>query len=316
MPVKIVVLGGAVIDHVFRVAGLPQWGRGIHAESFDRLPGGKGLNQAVAAARLGAEVTLISAVGQDYYGQIIIETLTQHEISHEFVETISDASTAVAEVFVNPQSEAAFVVWNQVLRSSVSKNLVRRAKDKIMSANVILITFEIPHRALREAIDVARAQNTLVFLNPSPPLDLPRKLFHDLLTNTHILIPNQWEAAKLLQMEGDAATLAQELRGMGAETVCVTMAEKGCVLATKGEVWEYPAYPTRVVDTTGAGDAFCAALAVSLAEGNPMTRAVDYANAAGALAVSKVGATPAMPDAGTLEEFLKQNSRVSPSRLR
>jgi ribokinase len=306
MSAKIVVLGAAVIDHVYTVNKLPDWGEGVHADSFTSLPGGKGLNQAIAAGRLGADVNLVSTVGADYNGHIIIDALEQDNIAHDTVRQIPETLTSIVNVFVNPQSETAFLGWKGAGQIDVYEAILGQAEELIRAADAILLTFEVPYNALERAVKIAGEGKTLVVLNPSPPIEMPRPGFFRLLRDIHLLVPNLTEAENLLQLKAGPKTLASALHEKGAQAVIVTLAEQGCVVAADGEIWEQPSFNVEVVDTTGASDAFCAALAVAVAEGRPLEYAVRRASAAGALAVSQAGASPSMPNIKALEDFLQQ----------
>ncbi len=306
MAVKIVVLGAAVIDHVFTVNKLPDWGEGVHADSFTSLPGGKGLNQAIAAARLGADVNLVSIVGADYNGRIIIDALELDNIAHDTVWQISERQTSIVNVFVNPQSEAAFLGWKGAGQIDVYEALLGQAAGLIRAADAILLTLEVPYAAVERAVKIAMEGKNMVVLNPSPPIEIPRPGFFRLLKDVHFLAPNRREAENLLQLKAGPKTLASALHEKGAQAVILTTAEKGCVVAKDGEIWEQPSFNVEVVDTTGASDAFCAALAVAVAEGRPLDYAVRRASAAGALAVSQAGASPSMPYIRALEHFMER----------
>jgi ribokinase len=306
MSAKIVVLGAAVIDHVYKVHKLPDWGEGVHADSFTVLPGGKGLNQAIAAARLGADVNLLSTVGADYNGRLIIDALEQDNIAHDTVWQIPETSTSIVNVFVNPQSKAAFLGWKGAEQSDVYEALLGQAEEIIRAADAFLLTFEVPYAAVERAVKIARDGKTMVVLNPSPPIEIPRTGFFRLLKDVHLLVPNRREAENLLQLKAGPKTLANALHEKGAQTVILTTAEKGCIVAADGEIWEGASFKVEAVDSTGASDAFCAALAVAVAERRPLDYAVRRASAAGALAVSQVGASPSMPNIKALEHFMER----------
>lgn len=303
---KVVVLGGAVIDLTFTVRNLPEWTQAVQASSFRMYAGGKGLNQAVAASRLGVEVCLISAVGKDEFGERIIETLDMHGISRDFVRIVDGRHTDVTNVFVNDQGDAAFVGWKNMTASNVDHSLVKSAEKQIAEADALLMTLEISLDAAEEAIGIAKEKGVCVFLNPAPPPD--ERLPINLLQKVDVLTPNSWEAIKLLGLqEGEPKALARLLHQMGVRVVCVTTAENGCVAATNGNVTEHPPFVVgKPVDSTGASDAFCASLAVALVRDKmELKNAIFRANVAGAIATGKRGSSPSMPTSEEIEYFLR-----------
>jgi len=317
---QLVVLGGAVMDVVFRVHDLPQWKEAVQAYSFDMFPGGKGLNQAVAAARLGANASLISAVGDDAFGDSVVSALDGDGVDREFVEEVKGQKTPVTAVFVSahgirPAPDAAFIGWKNYPNIRVGQELIERAADRIRAADMLLITLEVPLEAVRAAVEIARSNKVRVILNPAPPLDLPdlpeTTVPHTVLQEVEVLIPNVWEASRLLRrtIQLTPQELACELIKLGPRYVCVTTAEMGCVVANGGDCREYPGFASSPSDTTGGSDAFCASLAIALAEGKELKEAIILANAAGAIAVGKLGGYPSMPFSSQLREFLRLRRR-------
>jgi ribokinase len=214
--------------------------------------------------------------------------------------------TSIVNVFVNPQSKAAFLGWKGAEQFDVYEDLLGQAEELIKAADAILLTYEVPYGAVERAIKIARDSKTMVVLNPSPPIEMPRPGFFRLLKDVHLLVPNRREAENLLQLKADPKTLASALHEKGAQAVILTSAEQGCVVAKDGEIWEGPSFNVEVVDTTGASDAFCAALALAVAEGRPLDYAVRRASAAGALAVGQAGASSSMPGIKALEHFMER----------
>lgn len=305
---KIVVLGGAVMDFFFVVDSLPPWGESVQTPTFLALPGGKGLNQAIAAAKMGAEVTLVSAIGNDEFGRHVQETLHDHHVSDEFVEVSPEGGTAVTAVFVNHRAEHSFIGWKSVISSKVGAGLVKRAKDRIKEAEAILITLEVSLEAVAEAISIASKNKVKIFLHPAPPLE-PLEVFpHNLLQDVYAITPNSWEARQLLRSEtDDLKDLALSLHKMGAEVTCITTPELSCVVATNGQVKEYPSLAfAQPVDRTGGSDAFCATLALSVLEEIRLDEAIKRACMAGVLAFRVLGGSIAMPDRKEIDRFLQK----------
>lgn len=305
---RIVVLGGAVMDLVFPVRELPQWHQAVQAHSFRMYPGGKGLNQAIAAARLGAEVSLISAVGNDEFGERILEYLEMHRVLCDFIEVVERDYTDVTGILVSGLGDVAFVGWKGMTMRQVSKEEIRKAEMRIREADAILITFEVSLDTVQEAVSIASAKETLIVLNPAPPLDPLEPPPYTLMPDIDILVPNRWEATQLLRLgDTEAKELARLLHEMGAKIACVTDSENGCALATSERVDEYPSFVVgKPVDTTGGSDAFCAAVAIALVKGLDLESAITIANAAAALAVVKRGGAPSMPTVEEINRLLRQ----------
>lgn len=304
------------MDFIFRVRELPSWKQAVQANEFYMFPGGKGLNQAVAAARLGAEVSMISAIGEDTFGEDIRTLLEREGVAHDRVLQVQDARTPVTCVFVNFEGEAAFIGWLNQQKIPLEKSHVSNVEETIEAADALLITLEASLVAVAEAVRIAKKYGKLVILNPAPPLELPQRLSHMLLQDVDWLVPNTWEASRILGEESEdskAAELADRLSQHGPKKVCVTTSELGCVVAQGGKLKEYPAFPSSPVDTTGGSDAFCAALAIALASITNEEKAVTRANAAGAIAVGSIGGSPSMPTAKGVDRFLQSRKRSTSS---
>jgi len=305
--IKVVVIGGSVMDLVFPIRELPNWKQAVQAHAFRLYPGGKGLNQSIAAARLGATVSIISAVGDDDFGGQIIDYFELHRVSHQYVQVVKSSFTDVTSVFVNEHGEPAFVGWKGISSSQITPEQLQRASPLIRDADILLITFEVSLDVVEEAISIANNEKTFIVVDPAPPLDLLDPPPYSLLINIDSLVPNFWEAGQLLRRESTAVELAMQLHTLGAKIVCVTNADKGCVVATKGKVTEHPSlFLGKPVDITGDTDAFCTAFAISIVSGKEMDDAVKIASAASALAVTKRGGAPSMPTLQEVNRFLTQ----------
>lgn len=311
MTIKVVVLGGAVMDHVWKVKDLPRFKQAVQADRLTMLPGGKGLNQAIAAARLGAEVTLVSAVGDDHFGSVILDYLKKNNVNCDFIEVVP-GDTPVTDVFVNYQGEPAFLGLQQDTARKVGEFLVQRAEERIKEAKAVLISLEVSLEAVKSAISIAKRHETLVILNPAPPLKESEHLSYPLLKDVDVLVPNTWEAAQIVRFkekENDPAKLALQLYKLGARIACVTTSEAGCVVAANGAVKKYQTVRASPEDTTGGSDAFCAALAIAMCEGKPHAEMFERANAAGFLSVSKPTASDSMPTLEELEAYLAKHRK-------
>ena len=305
---RIVVLGGAVMDLVFPVRDLPGWKQAVQAKSFRMYPGGKGLNQAVALARLGSDVSLISAVGFDDFGEQISDYLQMERVNHDHVQVVKDGYTDVTNVFVNEAGEVAYVGWKGISDTEITAEQIKNAEGIIKQADALLITFEVPVRIIRQAIEVAKMRNTFIVLNPSPPLDRLDNPPYELLNFVDALIPNEWEASQFLRTTNEGMQLAQNLHEMGAKIACVTNSIYGCSVAIKARVKNYPSFSVgQPVDITGETDAFCAAFTFCIIKEIELEDAITVANAAASLAITRRGGSPSMPTVNELNRFLEQH---------
>ncbi|OQY99622.1 MAG: hypothetical protein B6D41_00935 [Chloroflexi bacterium UTCFX4] len=310
MPIpRIVVVGGLVMDLSFEVPRWPQVREAVQARAFERSPGGKGLNQAVAAARLGAKVQIISAVGSDFFGTELLRKLKEEGVDDQFAIRKSGPETAITCVIVK-DGEPGFIGTKdsedpRSAPDTLSSSDVRKAQSYIRNANAVMATFEVPFDAIQTAFEIARDSEVPTILNPAPPSKLPQELYR----LTDFIIPNMWEATQLLEdRQADRETLVTRLKRRGAKNAIITKGDLGCVVALEGEpdVKEIDAFEVEAIDTTGASDAFCSAFAVGLAEGLDTLMAIEKAMAAGALACTKTGALESMPTASQLNNFLRR----------
>jgi ribokinase len=299
---RFVVVGAYVTDCLVSTTRMPAWGEEHEAKSVRTAPGGKALNQAVALARLGAQVAAVGVVGDDGVGRDILAALVRERIDVASVESRADVASAICVVFVGDDGENS-IVWHIDDDVAVRPATVVAAAPAIEEADAVLLTFEMPAAAIWEAIVAARDLDALVLVQPAPPLadsDAVASLPWDAVD---VLVPNEAEARALLAGTSDggglpAGDLAGALAdGLGVPLVVVTLGEAGCVVHAAGETWQYPAQKVAAVDTTGAGDAFAATLAASLVAGVPVPEAVNAAQSAAARAVQHSGGHEAMPSA-------------------
>lgn len=304
MSVRVTVVGGLNIDLVIRSPHFPQPGETIVGSEFHIVPGGKGANQAVAAARLGAQVSMIGQVGHDAFANAILENLAADGIDHAFVIQDREAATGVALIVVDDAGQNSIVVAPGA-NMRLAPADVDAAEAAIAQADVLLLQLENPLQTVTRAAQVARAHQIPVILNPAPARPLPGEL----LALVDVLAPNESETALLagmpVQDRYGAAAAAGRLRELGIGTVILTLGERGSLLATDHGVEYFPAFEVAPVDTTAAGDAFMAGLGVALAEGRSPAKAVRWGNAAGALATTKLGAQPSLPTRQELERLLE-----------
>ena len=289
---RVVVIGSLNMDLVVRCRRLPHPGQTIQAESSSEVCGGKGANQAVAAARAGGQVAMVGRVGDDAFAERLIDNLSQEGVDCEAVRrTACPSGLAVVAVEDGGQNSILVVPG---ANGQVSVDDVRRAQPVIQASDIALVQLEVPLEAVLAAIRVARQANVPVILDPAPA---PRVWSEELLT-ADLLCPNETEAAVMtggcVESVEDAAAAARHLCRSGARRVAVTLGDRG-VLIRAGELErKIDSHPIDAVDTTAAGDAFAGALAVRWAEGADLLEAVQFANAAGAIAASRPGAQPGM----------------------
>jgi ribokinase len=302
---KVVVVGSLNMDLVVRAAHLPAQGETILGGEFLMIPGGKGANQAVAAARLGAEVAMVGRVGNDGFGQALRTNLAGESIDVTHIRTDPAASTGVALITVDDSGQNTIVVVSGA-NMRLTPAEVEAAFTQIGQFDVVMMQLESPIACVETASRLARQAGARTILNPAPARPLPGSL----LEQIDILVLNETEASLLSgvgvsEIEG-ADRAARQLISQGIGSVVITLGERGALLVAgkEDEPLHFPAYPVQVVDTTAAGDAFVAGLAVGLGEGMPLQEAVRLGNAAGALSVTRLGAQPSLPTRGEVDQLL------------
>jgi ribokinase len=294
------VQGSINQDFVLKVERRPKPGETVTNAELSTHNGGKGANQAAAAALLGVSVAFLGRVGDDEFGEPLIRALTDKGIDASLIERVSDASTGAAFITVTPDGENAITVAPGANRHLTPED-VDAASDAIQDARVLVAQMEIPVQTVLHAVEIAAEKGTRPLVNLAPPFEVPREL----LERLDPLVVNEHEAAFLLgnSVEGveGALSAAHELLALGPRSAVITVGEAGAVFADGESTEHLPAPKVDVVDTTGAGDAFVGALAVKLAHEAPLEEAVAYAVRAGAAAVTKEGAQGALPTSDVVE---------------
>ena len=287
------------MDLVVTCPRLPQPGETLHGDSIQELPGGKGANQAVAAARLGAEVSLVGRVGDDAFGARLIESLKRENVSVGSVKETASCSSGVAVVAVESSGENAITIIAGA-NGLVSPEDVRQASNVIESASMLLIQLETPVETALEAIAVARECGTPVLLDPAPVPDAASEVIESGLLKVEYVCPNETETALLtglpVETDNQAIAAATRLCELGSQCAVITRGQHGALVYHQDGRHELIASPKiEAVDSTAAGDAFAAAFAVQLSTGASSFDAARYACQAGAKAASRLGAQSALP---------------------
>jgi ribokinase len=272
--------------------------------------GGKGANQAVAAARAGGRVTLVARVGDDLFGHRAIEGFVKDGIDVHCVLRDHEAPSGVALIFVGENGENSIAVAPGA-NGKLSPTDIRKFENVIAAAGILVLQLETPMDSVREAVLLASSNNVPVILNPAPAAPVP----NGVLEHIDVLTPNEHEARLLTGIhvcsEDSALRAAEVLIGRGVGAVLITLGPRGVFVASSDAQEFVTGYSVEVVDTTGAGDVFNGTLAASIAEGRTLSAAAHFANAAAALSVTKLGAQPSIPTRNEIEAFLAQQTRVS-----
>lgn len=298
--IDILVVGSLNMDLVVRVPRFPAPGETISGGDLVLIPGGKGANQAVAAARLGANVAMLGRVGSDVFGQALLENLAQNRVDVSRVRCDA-AATGTATIIVDAHGQNSIV-----LSPGANGKVMHNDVIDLPDANTLLLQFEIPSEIVLSTAQKARENGMRVIVNPAPAREMDKAL----LKSVDVLVPNETELSLLTGATvtdiASAEAAARMLMAQGAEMVIVTRGEHGSLAVTKSSHYIIPSFKVNVVDTTAAGDAFIGGLAVSLVENKPFYEALTYANVCGALATTKFGAQPSLPTKDEVDEYLNK----------
>ncbi len=301
---KIVVLGSINMDLVAVAPSLPKPGETVMGNDFATLPGGKGANQAVAAARLGADVHMVGRVGDDVFGPMLLENLEANGVDASDVLTTPGVSSGIAVILLDDEREN-YIVGIYGANMACDEVQVEAVSRALEGADALLLQMEIPLDVSLEAARIARRMGVRVIYDPAPPSEIPLSCYDAF----DIIAPNQSEAEVLtgvaVEDVGSAYEAASILRERGVRVALVKLGEQGVVYSADQGVGHVPAFEVDAIDTVAAGDGFAGALAVALAEGQPLEYALRFASAAGALVVTKRGAQDAMPDREEVERLLE-----------
>jgi ribokinase len=295
------------MDLVVTSARIPSVGETILGEDFIMTPGGKGANQAIAAAKLGADVYFVAKLGRDVFAEQSLNNFRAEGVKTEYVIQTAEAPSGVALIAVDHSGDNVIVVAPGANRT-LSPQDVEEARAVIVSSGAVVAQLEVPLETVESAARLANDAGVPFILDPAPA----QRLSPELLRMVDVLKPNETEAAILtgieVTSESAAGRAARELLECGVKAVIITMGAKGLFLATDDNTEFIPAVKVDVVDTTAAGDAFTGALSVGLAQGKALTDAALFANYVAALAVTKMGAQSSMPSRGQVERFMNTRS--------
>ena len=294
---RIVVIGSANIDLVASVKHLPVSGETVLGNSFTKTPGGKGANQAVAASKLGGDVSFVGCIGSDQEGEILRSSLENANVNCDFLISHPEASTGNAMIGVDAEGNNSIIV-NPGANGALAQEDILAAEEIVESSQVVLMQLEIPTRCLEIAVEMA---NEIIILNPAPVVDISKGL----LEKVDVLIPNRIELARLSGKEAfnSLDEVEAAAKSLDIQTVIVTLGSEGALLVS-GDQTELVSSPVvESVDTTGAGDAFCGSVAESLSRGLSFLESVEHSVTAGALSTTTYGAQISMPTRSEVDSF-------------
>lgn len=304
---KLVVLGSVNADHVLQVPSFPRPGETLHGRNYQVIPGGKGANQAVAAARLNADTGFIACVGDDAFGINIRENFKMDNINIAGVKMQPNCPTGIAMIQVAESGENSICISAEA-NAKLTENAIEIDLERIRQANYLLMQLETPMCGIEKAAQVAKASRTNVILNPAPA----RELSDELLSCIDVITPNETEAEVLTGVTVTDNESAQEaanaLHRKGIEIVLITLGAKGVWLSQNGRGELIPGFRVEATDTTAAGDTFNGALVTGLLEDLPLESAIKFAHAAAAISVTRFGAQTSIPSRDEVDAFLEQHN--------
>ncbi|MEI2435310.1 ribokinase [Priestia megaterium] len=290
---KVTVIGSSSMDLVVTSNIRPGAGETVLGESFKTVPGGKGANQAVAAARLGADVSMIGCVGEDHYGKAILENFKSNGVSVENVKPVTYSDSGTAHIILAEGDNSIVVVKGA--NDYITPDYVEKAKEKIKEADIVLIQQEIPEETVEYVAELCQELKVPLLLNPAPA----RPLKAEVIEQVSYITPNEHEAELLFEGKEKEEVLKQY-----PNKLFITEGKQGVRYFNGKKEVLVPSYQVETIDTTGAGDTFNAALAVALAEGMGFEKGIQFANRAASLSVTKFGAQGGMPTRKEVEESL------------
>ncbi|MFQ3175436.1 MAG: ribokinase [Psychromonas sp.] len=311
---KLVVLGSVNADHVLQVPSFPRPGETLYGKGYAVIPGGKGANQAVAAARLGADVAFIACVGDDSFGVNIRDAFKSDRINVDGVMIEKNTPTGIAMIQVSATGENSICISAEA-NDHLTAERIKPFSSLISAAEMLLMQLETPIETIQAAAEMAKLSATVVVLNPAPA----QSLSDDLLKLVDIITPNETEAEQLTGIKvkdmPSAQQAAEKLHHKGIETVMITLGSEGVWLSRAGKGKQIKGFAVKAVDTTAAGDTFNGALLTRLLEKASVEEAIRFAHAAAAITVTGKGAQTSIPNRQTVDKFLQQMDKKNNIRM-
>lgn len=303
----VAVVGSLAMDFTAFAGRFPRVGETLVGDAFTMVPGGKGGNQAIAAARQGARTSMIGCVGRDLLGDQVLDTLRADQVDTGHILRSEQTQTGVAHIVVDGAGDNAIIAV-PLANTELTPAHIDACADVIAAADVLLVQLEIPIESVAHALRIATSAGTMTILNPAPA----RQLSDELLLDVDVVMPNETEAEILTSTsvrevaDAEEAALALARRGIGE--VVITLGDRGAIYHVGGRSELVRPYDVDAVDATAAGDAFCGAFAAGIARGDTRRAALEYAAAAGALAVTVEGASSSLPTLEDVERLHRSRS--------
>jgi len=305
---KVTVFGSFVVDLMGRTPHLPVPGETVKGSMFKMGPGGKGFNQGVAAHKAGADVTMVTKLGKDSFANVALDAMKELNMKQDYVFVTEEAETGCALILVDENTSQNEIVVLLGACNTITDDEVDSLTNTLKDSEYLLTQLETNVSATNRVIDIAHKNHTKVILNTAPV----QPIEDEVLKKVYLITPNEVEAEILTGIPVDSKENADKAADWffekGVENVLITLGGRGVYIATNEKREIIPAYHVEAIDTTGAGDAFNGGLVAALAEGKNLWEAAAFANALAAIAVQRLGTTPAMPTREEIEQFIKENA--------
>ena len=304
MPKKILVVGSINMDLVVQTPRHPAVGETILGTSFHTYPGGKGANQAIAAARLGADVQIFGCVGDDEFGQTLLQNLTENRVDTRLMIQTGQVSSGTALITVDSKGSNSIIVVPGA-NHEITTSGIDQLDEALAEVGLILMQFEIPLQVVWSMVEIARSRHIPVILNPAPAHQIPKQVLNGL----DYLVPNEVELNLLTGISTDSLVNIQKAANVllerGVKNVVITRGSQGCYFKNSREEIILPAHEVTSVDSTAAGDAFIGGFASALIKGQDIAKCLSIGMAAGAIAVTKPGAQTSLPTQAEIDKFIR-----------
>ena len=300
---NILVVGSINVDMVIYAERMPKLGETMTGRDFSINEGGKGANQAVAAAKLGGSVQMLGCVGTDVYGNMMVEQFRRSGVGTDGL-TVFEGSTGVASITVCGGDN--FIILDEGANAKLDRSVIDAHLDLLQWADIVILQFEIPMETVLYTAKRAKGFGKMTIVNPAPMKAFPKEL----LEYTDLFAPNETETQLLLNKDvrdGGWKDAIRAVQAMGCREVLITLGSKGCIYSAGGEIHTHGIVESNVVDTTAAGDSFIGGIAAALAEGKPMREAVRFATYASSITVSRPGAGKSIPSRQEVLEFMRND---------